>query len=89
MVSSSTRLGKPFSPERDNTSLKTRIGRLSEMLEQNQGELLLFSARRDELAWARIPALTTVPRMQHQKQLTQTTQFIHIRAQAFFKSFQA
>ena len=58
-------MGEPFLLERDNASLKTRIGRLSEMLEQNQGDFLLISPRRDELAWARIPALTTVPRMQH------------------------
>jgi len=47
--SSSTRLGEPFSPERDKVSLKTSFGRLSEMLEQHQGEFLLFSPRRDEL----------------------------------------
>jgi len=57
-LSSSARLGEPFSPERGNASLKTRVGRLSGMLEQHQGELLLFSPRRDELAWAKIPTLS-------------------------------
>ena len=57
-LSSSARLGEPFLPDRGNASPKIRFGRLSEMLEQHQGELLLFSPRRDELAWERIPALS-------------------------------
>jgi len=53
-------LSETLSPERDGLLLKTRALHLSEMLEQNQGEFLLFSPRRDELAWARISVLATI-----------------------------
>jgi len=56
----SSRLGEALSPEWDGLSLKTRSLRLSEMLEQNYGEFLLLSPRRDELACARILVLVIV-----------------------------
>ena len=59
-VFASSRLSETSSPERDNSSLKTEARRLSESLRKNQGELMLFSPRRDMLAWAKIPALAIV-----------------------------
>jgi len=55
-----SRLGEPLSPERDNTSLKTRALYLSSSSSRNLGQLLLFSPRRDKLAWAKIADLATV-----------------------------
>jgi len=43
------------------------------MLEQNQGELLLFSPKRDELAWARKSILATVHTCRAETQLKATS----------------
>jgi len=56
----SSHLGEALLLERDGLLLKTKAFCLSEMLEQNQGEFLLFSSRRDELSWASILVLATI-----------------------------
>ena len=56
----SSRLGEPLSPERDDTSLKTKALRLSESESRNLSQPLLFLPRRDGLAWARISVLAIV-----------------------------
>ncbi|QCE14839.1 hypothetical protein DEO72_LG11g1845 [Vigna unguiculata] len=54
-VSSRPRLGKPFSPERENLSLNTDTGRPSEKLEpKTLNEILQLSLRRERLAWAKL-----------------------------------
>jgi len=55
-----SRLRETPLPERDNSSLKTEVRRLSESSSKNQGELLLLSPRRDILAWVKILVLATV-----------------------------
>ena len=55
-----SRLGEPFSLERDDTSLKTRALRLSESSSRNPGQPLLFSPRQDKLGWTRIAVLATI-----------------------------
>jgi len=72
------RVPHEFSLEWDGLSLKTRALRLSEMLEQNQGEFLLFLPKRDELVWARISVLVTVPRMQSQRFIQNSKQCIFV-----------
>jgi len=60
MTSAISRLGETSSLERDYSSLKTKARRLSDSSSRNQGELLLFSPKRDMLVWARILVLTTI-----------------------------
>ncbi|QCE15485.1 hypothetical protein DEO72_LG11g2496 [Vigna unguiculata] len=53
-------LDELLSPERDDISLKTKTLRLSESSSSNQGKVLLFSPRRDKLAWAKTSDLAIV-----------------------------
>ena len=85
---SHSRLSEPFSPEQDNASLKTRVGRLSEKFEQNQGEFQLLSPRRDKLAWARMTVLAIVTHMQqkhHSREHTKCKQASFIQSKISFK----
>jgi len=54
----SSRLGEVVSPEWDSSSLENIAPRLGERSSKKFGEFLLFSPRRDELAWARILVLS-------------------------------
>jgi len=56
----SSRLGKAVSLERDNSSLKNTTPRLGECSSRKMGEFLLFSPRRDRLAWVRRPEPSTI-----------------------------
>jgi len=55
-----SRLGETSLPERDCSSFKTNARCLSDSSSRNLGKLLLVSPRRDVLAYARIPILTTI-----------------------------
>ncbi|QCE04167.1 hypothetical protein DEO72_LG8g2200 [Vigna unguiculata] len=56
----SSHLSETLSLERDASSLKTKALLLSESSSRNQGKAMLFSPRRDKLAWAKILVLATV-----------------------------
>jgi len=71
-----SRLGEAVSPGRDNSSLKNTAHHLGERSRRNLGQFPLFSPGQDELAWASISVLTTVPRMFNQGLTHDDTQSI-------------
>ena len=71
-----SRLGEAVSPGRDCSSLKNTAPRLGERSSRNLSKFPLFSPGRDELAWASISILTTVPRIFNQGLTHDNTQSI-------------
>jgi len=85
----SSRSGEAFSPERDKASLKTWLAAWASARGRIFGELLLFSPRRGELAWARIPVLPHCSAHATQNKQTKHLSFYLTQAQTFSNSFYA
>jgi len=87
-VSSRPRLGKPFSPERENLSLNTDTGRPSEKLEpKTLNEILQLSLRRERLAWAKLAEVRLCSRTQCTKVIPKFSLIIPIQSISTIKPF--